>query len=72
MTISQLKSDRYHRRHTREGGYPVFNQIDFRFYAQHSITPILQHAYTIHVSITQIATDIPITNRLDSHPFNIR
>ena len=24
MTIIQLISDRYNRRHTREGGYPVF------------------------------------------------
>jgi len=24
MTTMQLISDRYHRRHTREGGYPVF------------------------------------------------
>ena len=27
MTIIQLISDRYHRRHTREGGYPVFKTI---------------------------------------------
>jgi hypothetical protein len=31
-------------------------------------TPVLQHSYTLHVAITQIATDIPITNGLDSHP----
>ena len=31
-------------------------------------TPILQHSYTLHGGITQIATDIPITNSLDSHP----
>jgi hypothetical protein len=31
-------------------------------------TPLLQHFYTLHVGITQIATDIPITNSLDSHP----
>ena len=31
-------------------------------------TPLLQHSYTLHVGITQIATDIPITNSLDSHP----
>jgi adenine deaminase len=27
-----------------------------------------QHSYILHVGITQIATDIPITNSLDSHP----
>jgi hypothetical protein len=27
-----------------------------------------QHSYTLHVDIPQIATDIPITNRIDSHP----
>jgi hypothetical protein len=31
-------------------------------------TPLLQQSYTLHVGITQIATDIPITNSLDSHP----
>ncbi len=34
---------------------------------QHSITPILQHSFILHVGITQIVTDIPITNSLDSH-----
>ena len=29
MTIIQLISDRYHRRHTREGGYPVFKTTFF-------------------------------------------
>jgi hypothetical protein len=27
-----------------------------------------QHSNAVHVGITQIATDIPITNRLDSDP----
>ena len=31
------------------------------------MTPILQHSYILHVGITQIATDIPIANSLDSH-----
>jgi hypothetical protein len=31
-------------------------------------TPLLQHSYTLYVDIPQIATDIPITNSLDSHP----
>ncbi len=37
-------------------------------YIQHSNTPLLQHSYILHVGITEIATDIPITNSLDSHP----
>ena len=32
--------------------------------------PALQYSNALHVDITQIATDIPITNRLDSHPLN--
>jgi hypothetical protein len=31
-------------------------------------TPLLQHSYILHAGITQIATDIPITNGLDSYP----
>ena len=31
MTIRQLISDSYYRRHTREGGYPVFKTIFYDF-----------------------------------------
>jgi hypothetical protein len=31
MTISELISDRYHGRHTREGGYPVFTTTFYDF-----------------------------------------
>ncbi len=40
-------------------------RVDFFFKPN---TPLLHHSYIIHVGITQIATDIPITNSLDSHP----
>ena len=35
---------------------------------QYSNTPVPQHSYILHVNIVHIATDIPITNSLDSHP----
>ena len=31
MTISQIVSDRYHIRHTREGGYPIFKKTFYDF-----------------------------------------
>jgi hypothetical protein len=31
MTIRKLISDRYHRRHAREGGYPVFKTTIYDF-----------------------------------------
>jgi hypothetical protein len=31
-------------------------------------TPILHYSSNLHVAIPQMATDIPITNSLDSHP----
>ena len=37
MTIKQLISDRYHRRHTRGGGYPVAEMTFYDFINQHSI-----------------------------------
>jgi hypothetical protein len=53
MTIIQLISDRYHRRHTREGGYPVFKTT---FYDSIKFD-LSQIHHTIHLG-TQIALNL--------------